>query len=287
MAKRTPEQIRQAERKKAWRIRKKIVNAPGEVTEDERTFLAEYEQSVAKPATSDLPPEPEPQETQDEPAPPAQESEPQPEPASIPVPPASPPPLPPPVGRIPPVPPPPRVRFDDAAPRPGGDWRDKYRRGDGNATGRQTTIEFVADQWYGILRLMADQIKMSGADPIIDPDKLYGAIVLTLDEVIPDHVELTPRMLAAGGSTALIVQRFMRRKQVSEAMDKEQARAKMREWQDQMARKNAEPAPEAPPPASTPPAETINGVDAAKVAEAAAVAEAAVPSYAADPDGVI
>lgn len=82
-----------------------------------------------------------------------------------------------------------------------------------------------------MLRVLADQIKASGVDPIVNPDDLYGSIILTVDELMPEHVRLTPRARALAGTTAILAHRFMRRKEISEALDKQNARKEHEQWQ--------------------------------------------------------
>ncbi len=135
-----------------------------------------------------------------------------------------PPPMPPPrLGR------PPRVRADvrDDDRKTDGRrerWQDKYKTA-GKADGREATVTKIADMWCGALQAMADQMSEIGVKPIVDPESMRSSIVLVVDDVLPAHVELTPKHLAVGGTTALVVQRFMRRKEIAEHQKKEADRA--------------------------------------------------------------
>ncbi len=194
--------------------------------------------------------------------PPADEGEP-PQPAAQPAPPEAdtppvdapkPPPVPP--AAFPaagPLPRPPKVApapEPEAKASPGhaptGRWQDKWRAKDGG-DGRESTCEGIADQVIGVLKLMADQIKMAGVDPILDPESLRACWVITIDQVLPERVRMTPQMKAVGGSTALLVQRFMKRKEIADAMKVAEDRAK----HDEFRRKqhlHSVPHPDAPPP---------------------------------------
>lgn len=143
---------------------------------------------------------------------------------------------PPPPPTAPPLPRPPRVEraseADDdakASKKKAASWRAKYESDAGD--GREETCKYVADQWHGALRALADQIKASGVDPIVDPDKLYGAIILTVDEVMPAQVRLSPRARALAGTTAIVVHRFVRRKEIAEIQKTETDRKEHQKWQ--------------------------------------------------------
>ncbi len=70
--------------------------------------------------------------------------------------------------------------------------------------------------WLGVLVKMADEIRSCGADPFIDPQALGGAIVLALDDILPERLNVTPRVAAIGGSSAILAQRFLLRKQIGQ-----------------------------------------------------------------------
>jgi hypothetical protein len=192
---------RASEAKRAYRIRKKPED---ERTEDEKEWYANYMATKvrqrrtvpdnAEPAVE------EPGQT-DTDAPPV-ESE-----------------------SAPPPPPPPKV---DTAPKGDSDadaraqsatsnWRAKYQRG-GKASGREQTVLFVASQWHAVNKFMADQIKLSGSKPIVDPDIIFNALVLTVDDYMPQELAIKPVHIAAFGTSALLVQRVIRHKKVGEAI---------------------------------------------------------------------
>lgn len=96
------------------------------------------------------------------------------------------------------------------------DWRGKHRAG--AFGGREFTCEFVATQWLTILKAMSDQLEAVGVKPLIPPSALYGAMVLTVDTVLPANVDLSPPQVAALGTTAITVQRFLHRKRIAAAI---------------------------------------------------------------------
>jgi len=253
MAKKTQDP-RRAEQRRAYRLRVKIREG-GTLDDEERAFLTTYEASLKKPGTADLPePEPEPEPGEPEPAP-AAEAEPA--PAAAPPPPAAAPDLPPPMPDLPPpgsAPTPPRVAAHAADPGKGGKssgrWQDKYQAA---GTGRETTVTTIADAWAGVLTAMADQLRAVGVEPFLDPKHLYGAIVLTVDDLLPAHVEVKPVHLAVLGSTAITAQRFMRRKEIAAHVEATKERAAHANVRAAAAAARAEPAPP-PPPAEPAPA---------------------------------
>jgi hypothetical protein len=130
--------------------------------------------------------------------------------------------------------PPPRVRTEaEDAPRgkdgSTGDWREKYKRGAAGASSREVTVTKIAEQWRNVLSAMTQGMVAAGITPLVDPADLYPSIVLVVDEILPAHVELTPKMIAVGGTTALVVQRFVRRKEIAEAMQKDSDREAFRQ----------------------------------------------------------
>lgn len=147
-------------------------------------------------------------------------------PAATPAPAASAAPLPPRPPRVKLAPPPRvRTRVDDPDPPRGGgggkeDWRAKYRGGGGHAAGREVTVTEIAGRWRDVLQALADGIAGAGIKPLVDPQQLYPSLVLVVDEILPAHVELTPKMIALGGTTVLVVQRFVRRAEIAEAQKK-------------------------------------------------------------------
>lgn len=142
---------------------------------------------------------------------------------------------------MPPPPPPPRVPLgDDVAPR--GDWRAKYASG--GLGGRQQTCEFLASQWHMILKAMEGQLEAIGVKPIIPADALYGPMVLTLDQVLPPNVNMSPPQVACLGTTIITAQRFYHRKAIGAALAAQVAAGK--------------PAPAPPPPPAPPPAPPVD-----------------------------
>jgi hypothetical protein len=124
----------------------------------------------------------------------------------------------------PPPPPPPRVNVetgaDDGADgvrsvRTGRNWRSKYA---GGQDGREKTVLVIASQWRGILQFMSDQITLSGGTPMISVESIWPALVMTVDDVLPEKVAIKPAHIAAVGTTVLLTQRIARHKKVGEAI---------------------------------------------------------------------
>jgi hypothetical protein len=129
--------------------------------------------------------------------------------------------------------PPPRINTkpDDDGPRSkehGGDWRAKYKQGSGGQVPREVTVTKLAEQWLAVMTALTQGMEAAGIKPLVDPQTIYPYVVLEIDAVLPAHVELTPRMMAVGGTTVLVVQRFVRRKEIADAMKTEAEREAMR-----------------------------------------------------------
>jgi hypothetical protein len=251
MAARKTSAQKKAASRKASKIRIKIED--GTATESDLEFLAEYDQTKGKPGR---PPNEESAEDEPEAVDPDADTVVDPVDGSAPVD-AAPAPAPAPMPKLPPPPrlsAPPRVRVEADEPNDkkakGSDWRDKYRSGP-SGTSRELTVTKVAEQWRNILIALTQGMEAAGVKPLIDPNELYPSMVLVLDEVIPAHVELTPKVIALGGTTALIVQRFIRRKEIAEALAKEQEREEFRK-RNEARRENAERAAEESQHAPTP-----------------------------------
>lgn len=142
---------------------------------------------------------------------------------------------------------PPRVNTDSPrtdGKRQSGNWREKYSGGS-SVDGREQTCLTIATQAIGILTLMSEQIRLSGAEPVIEPKLLFNAMVLTVDDVLPDDLTVKPQHIAVGGSIAIISHRFLRRKEIADAIKKQSTAGK-----DEFGRKYSPPAqaPSAPPP---------------------------------------
>lgn len=170
--------------------------------------------------------------------------------------------VPPPLPKAPrnPVPPRVKIRVDEDAPagKARGDWRDKYK-GDAQAGNREQTCLLLGGYWLGALTQMADALKGAGIDPVVKPETLGGAIVLTLDEILPDSMEVTPKVVAVGGSTALMVQRFVRRDDIAKAGKLAKERKDHDAWREEQRRaKERAEETRTSATASTPPAPVKN-----------------------------
>lgn len=133
-----------------------------------------------------------------------------------------------------PLPRPPRVAIAESDDKGKAiDWKAKYR---GNLVGREATCNMIGGYWQGILIAMADSMKEAGIDPIVDPVMLGGAIVLAVDELLPPDVQVSNKTLAIGGSTAIIVQRFIKRDAIAKAQAKAKDRREHQEWKEKVNR---------------------------------------------------
>lgn len=223
-------EIRRQRRDKAHYIRAKLAGRrTGEVSADERAWLAEYEAAPhggtksptigAAPAGDAVKPD----------APGAETVPVEPELA------VPPPPLeslqPPPAVKPPPppkvlapllgaMPTPPRVIADAPSGGKRARWQDRhtYIAGGGD-DGREQACIFVASYWHGALKQMADALRDAGIAPYVEPDALIGALILTCDELLPPEFAVTAPIVAATGSSALLAQRFMKRVQIKAAQD--------------------------------------------------------------------
>lgn len=219
---------RQQRSRRASKLRDKLKRT-GAITDDEREWLDAYEAAKGNVDDIDAPPDDAPPVV--EAVPPTDDVAPPPAAADdVAAPPVVAAELP----KAPPLPRPPRIERasddDDGGKKKGGKgWRAKYE--DDDSDGREATCKAVADQWHGGLKVLADQIKASGVDPIVDPDRLYGAIILTVDEIMPDHVRLSPRARAVAGTTAIVVHRFIRRKEIAENQKRDSERKEHQQWQ--------------------------------------------------------
>lgn len=165
---------------------------------------------------------------------------------------------------MPPTPPPPRVGGGPSAAggrkSTSGRWQDGYQYGQGDTQGREATCRYVGALWVGALEVVVQQLKDVGVEPMFKPAELTGAIVLTVDKMLPPEVELTPEIVAAVGTSTILVQRLVHAKAIKAHQDKQKARASgVRPVVDVMATEAPGPAtpPEArpePPPISTEPA---------------------------------
>lgn len=104
----------------------------------------------------------------------------------------------------------------------GARWQDDYQGvpGGGPQNGRQAACVYLGQVWHGVLVQWADALREVDVRPLIEPDELAGALVLTLDQVLPAEVELTPEMFAAVGSSALLAQRFFHREKIAAARER-------------------------------------------------------------------
>lgn len=223
-----------SDRKKAYYLRGKITSG-GSLNPEQSAWLAAYELATGRSAP-DAPPS-------DDPAHPSN-AEDLLDPAPPPVVDA-----PPPVDFPDPLPldPPPR-----SAPEPesagkksggGGAWQDKYRNasnGPIKSDGREQVVTFIADQWSSILDALCEGMRDADIKPLIEPTYLRNAIILTVDEMLPQSVSLSPRRIAVIGTSTIVIQRFARGKAIAEARKEKTARDSQKSKIDKMKERTAE-----------------------------------------------
>ena len=231
------------DRNKAWKLRQRLKD--GKTLSPKMQAWLDAYTAATKPDDAEpepeivKEPEPTPEPTRNSPG---EHEDIRLEPESIPTPEV---PLPPP----PPPPPPPRTRTTVDEPEPkrgaatGGDWRTKYKAGGG--VDREQTCLMIAGQWGGILKAMEQQIIAAGGRPWLPVDTLMPSIVLAVDDILPEHISVTPRVAALAGTTAVCVQRWMMRDAIGETV---KAQTEKEAWE------RAKPAPVVtPPPPTVPP----------------------------------
>lgn len=136
-----------------------------------------------------------------------------------------------------PAPKPPRVPRDmppspgappkmDATAKPArsakdGDWRTKYTPKGDDGMGmhpREMLCMQVGSLVYAGLNWLATDIRLV-REPYINPDDMKGAIVLAVDEMLPDVGELTPSKMVAATAAVLVAQRLYLYKPIKEAKE--------------------------------------------------------------------
>jgi hypothetical protein len=102
----------------------------------------------------------------------------------------------------------------------GVDWRAKYGHGRG-PSGREGTCVMLASYWHAGLMRMAEEIVESGGKPVYNPDtaEARALIVLAVDEILPAHITVAPKMIAGVATTGLLAQRAMRGKELKRKRD--------------------------------------------------------------------
>jgi hypothetical protein len=152
---------------------------------------------------------------------------------------------------------PPRVDRDERDESPKGkgrvgDWRDQFKA-DASGAGREAAVMFFADRWMGVLVQMHNALVGVGIQPMIDvtSPQLRACIVLTVDDYLPERVQLKPVHQAAFGSTVILAQTVYHRKKIVEHQktaaerDAMRARQEAQKEEAKRAREEAERATEA------------------------------------------
>lgn len=149
-------------------------------------------------------------------------------------------------------------------PDPKADWRAKYKGAAG--VDREQTVLLIAGQWIDLMRVFEAQLKLIGETPLVPVDMLVGAIVLTVDDILPASIVITPKATALLGTTALCAQRFLSRAKIADALagQAEQSayeKAKGARTPLVSVPMPPDPAPPAPPPQPAPePAPVVDQV---------------------------
>lgn len=103
--------------------------------------------------------------------------------------------------------PPPRILPSRGERASGGDWRDQYRI---QSEGREAACLQVAELWIAGLKRLNRYTIESGRTPVIGDEQivewLKPAMVLTCDKILPANFDVSPPVLAACGTTAIMVQ---------------------------------------------------------------------------------
>lgn len=257
-------------RNRASRIRVKVKDGKP-VTDEEKEFLAAYD---AEPHGLAI----QPDDPTDPDAAPDEEADADPD-AAPDVPAEAPRELhrapPPPADPLPPVaglPAPPKAAefakpADGKGARP-SKWQDKYG-GSMEATGREQTCRYVGSLYHGVLKQCSDSLREAGIDPIInvDDESFHNAIVLAADDILPPEFTLTPTVVAVGGGSALVIQRFVKSKAIKEAQDKKKIAASSSRPVQDVAAARAEAKPEPPPPPPPPKPEPAPPSPEVKISE--------------------
>lgn len=69
-----------------------------------------------------------------------------------------------------------------------------------------------------IIKAMEQQLEAIGVKPIIPADALMAPWILTMDQVLPPSVNMSPPQVAAIGTAAITAQRFYHRKAIAAAI---------------------------------------------------------------------
>lgn len=87
---------------------------------------------------------------------------------------------------------------------------------------RFATCFWIAKYWHGALKQMTDAMKEADIDPIFNVDDMAGIFILAVDEILPPHVTLTPKLMAAATTSGIVTQRFVRSKAIESARAKKE-----------------------------------------------------------------
>jgi hypothetical protein len=143
------------------------------------------------------------------------------------------------------LPTPPRVERGERPATGRKRWQDGYAGflGAEGGDGREGACVYVAGLWHGALKQIKESLVEAEIEPIIDPDALVPAMVLVVDKILPPEFALTPEVVACGGSSALLVQRLLKRETIKRARDAKELASK-RSRPVQLTSVPAEPEPE-------------------------------------------
>ncbi len=120
----------------------------------------------------------------------------------------------------PPPPPPPKPPRGAAPPPPPAGPRVRVNANTSANAPRQYAIDMCTKAWLGILDKMSDDLREVGVAPMIDPRALEEPIRTTLDKYLPAQVEVTPEVIAAGGSSIILFQRWKNREEIAKVRGK-------------------------------------------------------------------
>lgn len=105
-------------------------------------------------------------------------------------------------------------------------WRAKY----GDYNGRELLCASLGEFWHGATMRMSEYIVDNGGKPFIDgrdeekSKRWYGILVLAVDEILPPHVTAAPKLVAAVGTSAMLVQAALTANEKRSAKKPQQAK---------------------------------------------------------------
>lgn len=123
--------------------------------------------------------------------------------------------LPPRVSGPPPAPPP---LSGASTSRASAVWREKYggtSQRSNPAEARERVCLTVAQWWEAILRACVRDLRTIEVEPAVNVDKMRDALVLAVDDLLPDTVAISPTTQVLCESTVLVMQRLVHYRRIA------------------------------------------------------------------------